>query len=210
MLRIGQRLHDARIGKDLSLDDVAKATKIRPSFLSAIEKGEYQRLPSPTYAQGFVKNYAEFLGLPRRETLALFRREFREDSEYAVLPKTLAGEHAFPLHRIKIQQKMLAFVFVVLLIIGFLFYQYRYAVFSPPLTVDSPKNGVVTTQEIVVLGKTDPKAIVTVNNEAVAIDTDGNFIKKLTVFPGKSEILVKAKNRLNNETVIKREIDVQP
>lgn len=52
--------------KGLSINDAADATKIRMSFISAIERGEYKKLPSGAYIQGFVKNYIEFLGLPKR------------------------------------------------------------------------------------------------------------------------------------------------
>jgi len=89
MVRLGQRLFDERRKRGLSLDEVAAATKIRGSFLSAIEKGDYTKLPSPSYAQGFVLNYATYLGFQRKETLALFRREFDERKEFKVLPKNI-------------------------------------------------------------------------------------------------------------------------
>ncbi|MGH2637780.1 MAG: helix-turn-helix domain-containing protein, partial [Rhabdochlamydiaceae bacterium] len=69
------------------MEEIAAAIKIRPEFLSAIEKGDYQHLPSPAYASGFVTNYAAYLGFPKRETLALFRREFDEQKAYKVLPR---------------------------------------------------------------------------------------------------------------------------
>lgn len=210
MLRVGQRLHNERIKRGLSLDDAAKATKIRPSFLSAIEKGDYHQLPSPAYAQGFVRNYAEYLGLPKREILAIFRREYDEERELRILPKGFTEQKINPFAKIKIQQKVLLIAIVFLFIIGYLFYQYRYAVISPPLRVELPKEGVVTTQEVVVAGKTDPTATVIVNDEAVAVDQNGEFAKKLTIFPGKTTITIRAKNRLNNETVVRRQIDVQP
>ena len=52
MIRVGQLLRDERVRKRLTIEEVAKATKIRTNFLSAIEKGEYKKLPSSAYAQG--------------------------------------------------------------------------------------------------------------------------------------------------------------
>ena len=82
------------------MEDVAKATKIKSQFLSYIEKGNYQKLPSASYAHGFVSNYARFLGLPDEEILALFRREFDEDKAYRVLPKGLEEREEFPIVKI--------------------------------------------------------------------------------------------------------------
>ena len=62
MVPLGKRLLSARTQRKLSLEEVAAATKIKARFLSAIEKGEYEKLPSPAYAKGFVKNYAAYLG----------------------------------------------------------------------------------------------------------------------------------------------------
>jgi len=90
MVPVGQRLQRERIQKKLTIEDVAKATKIKAVFLAAIEKGEYTKLPSPAYAQGFVRNYASYLGLPKGEITALFKREFDEKKAYKVLPDSLA------------------------------------------------------------------------------------------------------------------------
>ncbi len=48
---------------NLSLKEIENATSIRISFLQAIEEGRVDRLISPVYAQGFIKQYASFLGL---------------------------------------------------------------------------------------------------------------------------------------------------
>ena len=73
MVHVGEKLSEERIRRGLTLEEVAKATKIRASFLQAIEKGEYKKLPSGTYVHGFVRNYAKFLGLPEYEILSLFK-----------------------------------------------------------------------------------------------------------------------------------------
>ena len=79
MTRVGEKLYEERIKKGYTLEEVSKATKIKVHFLQAIEKGDYKKLPSGTYAQGFVKNYAGFLKLPEHEMLALFKREYDEE-----------------------------------------------------------------------------------------------------------------------------------
>ena len=79
MKTAGQILRGRRIKKNLKIAQVARATKIRPFYLKALEEDDYQKLPSATSARGFIKNYAEFLGLSSDEVLAIFRRDFSRD-----------------------------------------------------------------------------------------------------------------------------------
>lgn len=58
----GQRLQMARKQAGLSLADVAKGTRIPERHLVAIENGEFNRLPAPTYAVGFARSYARLVG----------------------------------------------------------------------------------------------------------------------------------------------------
>lgn len=210
MIRIGQKLYEQRLRKALTLKEVAKATKIREVFLSAIEKGEYHKLPSGAYAQGFVRNYAEFLGLPKKETLALFRREFDEKRAYKVLPEGFSKKKDFSINKFKFQEMSVAIVVVIFLILTYLIFQYRYAIINPPLEVYSPKeNSLVSSKEINISGKTDLNAMVYINNNPVSIDKEGVFKKNIELFPGKKTIIIKSVNRFGKETVIERHIDVE-
>lgn len=189
MIRIGQKLQEERKIKRLSIEDVAKATKIRPEFLRAIEDGAYARLPSSAYAEGFIRNYAEFLGLPKKDFVALFRREYDEKTQVRVLPKSFARESEFPLKTIKIHQTILLILAFFFIVVGYIIFQYRYAFIPLPLTVVSPKeNEVITAQEVKVSGKTDPSATVYINKLPVSVDNQGVFEKSIDVFPGKTTI----------------------
>ncbi len=203
-------MQQARLEKGLGLDDVAKATKIKTEFLSYIEEGQYQKLPSPSYASGFVRNYARFLGLPDEEILALFRREFDEEKAYKVLPKGFEQAHEFPHARFKIRQAVLLSVVILLLFIGYLLFQYRDAFLNPPLEITSPQEGAVTASQIKVAGKTDPNATVYINGDAVTVDENGNFGKVINVFPGKSTVVVKAVNKFSKQTQESIQINVEP
>lgn len=209
MIRVGQRLRQTRIEKGLSLEDAAQATKIRPSFLSAIERGEYSKLPSSSYALGFVQNYAEYLGLPKREILALFRREFDEEKVYKVLPSGFVKDEPLPKRSFKIHQAVVPAIIALLLLGGFLLYQYRAAFFNPPLTVYTPKDGTVSTADVTVTGKTDSNVTLTINNAPVAVEDDGTFSKIVTTFPGKSQITIRALNKFGKESLVTRNVEVK-
>ncbi len=209
MIRVGQRLYETRLNKNLSIDQVAKATKIRPNFLTAIEKGEYDKLPSFTYAQGFVCNYADFLSLPRDEVLALFRREVDEKKHIKVLPDTLAVPKSSFIPRVYFHQAVVAFILGLTILVGYLGYQLRTMFIPPPLLIESPPDNAQTQSNLLVTGTTDPNATIYVNNESVSINPDGKFSKALTLFPGKNTITVKSKNRFGKETVLERQIVVK-
>ena len=64
---VGDRLRAAREKKKLNLEDVAEQTRIPRRHLEAIESGDWDRLPAPTYTIGFAKSFASAVGLDRNE-----------------------------------------------------------------------------------------------------------------------------------------------
>ncbi len=210
MVRIGHKLQEKRLQKGLTIEEIAQATKIRPSFISAIEKGEYNKLPASTYAQGFVQNYADYLGLPKKETLALFRREFDSERSFRVLPKTLDQQADFPIHKVRVSKMVYLVIVVFLCFAGYLMFQYRGAFINPPLEITTPVDGsVVKAQTIEVRGKTDPAASVYINNDLTSVDSNGIFTKHVEILSGEESITIRAVNTFHKETVIQRSIKVQ-
>jgi len=61
--RLGDMLRSKRKEMNLSLKEVENATSIRSSYLEAIEEGSITHLIAGIYAQGFLKQYASFLGM---------------------------------------------------------------------------------------------------------------------------------------------------
>jgi cytoskeleton protein RodZ len=111
MFELGNSLREARMRQGLDFPQVELATKIRTKYIRALEDEVFEILPSETYVKGFLRSYAEYLGLdgqlyvdeynsryvvgedepvarPRRSTAAR-RPERHVDSRVVVL--TLAG-----------------------------------------------------------------------------------------------------------------------
>jgi cytoskeleton protein RodZ len=65
--KIGQILEKARKERGLTLDEVENATKIRKRYLSGLEREDFGVLPDAVYVQGFLKTYANYLGLDGEE-----------------------------------------------------------------------------------------------------------------------------------------------
>jgi cytoskeleton protein RodZ len=71
----GDILREQREALGLGLAEVAAALRIKPDYLAALEAGRPEKLPGPTYAIGFLRAYAEHLGLDGGEILRRFKQE---------------------------------------------------------------------------------------------------------------------------------------
>lgn len=69
---IGARLREFREEQLLTLEQVAGKTMIQARLLNAIETGKLHQLPEPVYIQGFIKRYADALGLDGTELASAF------------------------------------------------------------------------------------------------------------------------------------------
>ena len=71
----GAMLRQQRETLGLDLADVAAALRIKPAYLMALEAGRADELPGAVYAIGFIRAYADHLGLDNREMLRLFKQQ---------------------------------------------------------------------------------------------------------------------------------------
>ena len=63
MFEIGSSLREARLRQGLDFPEIEQATKIRGKYLRALEDEQFTLLPAETYVKGFLRSYAEYLGL---------------------------------------------------------------------------------------------------------------------------------------------------
>jgi cytoskeleton protein RodZ len=63
MFEIGNSLHEARSRRGIDFPEAELATKIRGKYLRALEDERFELLPAQTYIKGFLRTYAEYLGL---------------------------------------------------------------------------------------------------------------------------------------------------
>lgn len=72
---VGSTLRAAREKRGLTVKDIENETSIRATYIDAIEKGDYDSLPGEVYVKGFIRNYADFLGLNADNLVQEFREE---------------------------------------------------------------------------------------------------------------------------------------
>lgn len=70
---IGEMLKSTREAKDITLQQAEEDTKIRKRYLQALEEDDYDVIPGRVYAKGFLRNYANYLGLNQEEVMLGFK-----------------------------------------------------------------------------------------------------------------------------------------
>jgi cytoskeletal protein RodZ len=75
LTELGNRLKEARLAKDMSLDDLQKVTKIQKRYLAGIEDGDYSMMPGKFYVRAFIKQYAEAVGIEPEEIFEQYKND---------------------------------------------------------------------------------------------------------------------------------------
>jgi cytoskeletal protein RodZ len=89
MTTIGETLKQSRLDRNLTIKSASEATAIRARYLEALESDDFDSLPSPVQAKGFLRIYADYLGLDSKALLA----DLRGDSPpVESLPADLTGQ----------------------------------------------------------------------------------------------------------------------
>lgn len=103
MNEIGDLLRRTREAQGLTLEEISDMTKISVRYLEAIESGDYSVIPAKVYAQGFIRNYANVLGLDGAELSARFGRT--ERSLYAGALDDLATARVGRMQRAQVERR---------------------------------------------------------------------------------------------------------
>jgi len=75
MGELGTRLRQQREARGLTIEDAERDTRISRRYLQALEAEQFEVIPAPVYARGFLRSYSQYLGLDPQATLALFPRD---------------------------------------------------------------------------------------------------------------------------------------
>jgi cytoskeletal protein RodZ len=112
---LGETLRQARLDKGVSIGEAARDTRIRRSYLEALEAEDYAALPPPVYTRGFVRTYAEYLGLNAPAMVELFQPTARHQPGPALRPALphVAIPRQIPLRPVLYTVGGLAFVLMV-------------------------------------------------------------------------------------------------
>jgi cytoskeletal protein RodZ len=90
MFEIGSSLREARERRGLQLTDVQRETRIRVRYLQALEEERFDLLPGEAYVKGFLRSYADALGLESRLYLDEYSARFAHVEETDFVPRPTA------------------------------------------------------------------------------------------------------------------------
>lgn len=211
---LGEKLAKKRAALGYDIKEVERATRIRAKHLEFMEAGEWEMLPPDVYVRGFLKNYAAFLKLDPAKVTRVYVKErgitenVKKISQPALQTPKKPQKSKSP--KIIITPKRLAIgsaILGALLIILYIGWQVSILAAPPKLEVKAPgENTKVTEQQIIVEGKTDAGADVSINEVPIGVDPEGNFKEKVSLQDGVNLVKVSSKNKLGKTTQITRTV----
>jgi transcriptional regulator with XRE-family HTH domain len=86
VFEIGSNLREARMRQKLELADVERATRIRARYLMALEEERFDIFPGTAYAKGFLRTYADHLGLDAQRFVDEYNSRFAQEEELQAAP----------------------------------------------------------------------------------------------------------------------------
>lgn len=204
---IGEQLHHARVGRNLSVLDVAQRTRISSRFIDSLEHGAYKELPGPVYVRKYVRELCLIYALPFERLAEQLSREqsASQPKEIRLSPKDSSRPLWIP--------SLIRWggVAVVVAVIGAYFtWQVVRLLTPPPLTVIQPAQDIVLDiQLVVVKGSTQPGAQVTINGEAANVSEQGEFEEEVALRPGLNRLEIVAQTKYSSQSIIVRQIVVE-
>lgn len=212
MLTAGTLLKRERIAQGFSIEDVAAATKINKAYIAALEKDTFEKFPSSVYAKGFLQSYAKFLNIDVGKVIALYRRTIGETTSNDVRPT--AETIRQPKFILTPSVIVVSFIVcVVILTVGYLFYQFYNFQKPPSLVIERPEqNSTYEDPDITIAGSTDPGMFITFNDEPVHVQEDGSFEASVTLSSGSNTIIVKSRHpdNIGKEAVLTLNVEYEP
>jgi hypothetical protein len=203
METLGEYLSAVRQNLGLDIEEVAAKTNIKPKFLRDLETGNFASLPPPVYVQGFLKE----LSLLYRLELEVLIKQYKKEINILQQVGKRQNEKILGIRgyfkNIIITPKFISLsvgVAFVLLTIIYIIWQVLSINRTPGLEIFEPTDRQVISESFVnIRGKTDPGMILTVNDQNIFVDSEGNFKSQLGLATGLTELTFTAKNKFDKE-----------
>jgi cytoskeletal protein RodZ len=103
VFEIGNSLREARLRQSLDFPEIEQGTKIRGKYLRALEDEQFDVLPAQTYVKGFLRSYAEYLGLDGQLYVDEFNSRFVVGEEE---PQSRPRRSAPPSRGVQVQSRV--------------------------------------------------------------------------------------------------------
>ncbi len=209
----GELLKKRRKEMEISIKEVSEKLKVKADYLSDLEENNYDKLPPDVYVKGFIKSYAELVGLDAQEMADLYNKEkaIGKKIENKKQFGKKAEKRKFSISRYIIITPKILTIFSTLIILSiagyYLFHQLSSFNSAPYLFVSNPiADQSQNKSEIEVKGQVEKGASLKINGEDVFVDSDGNFRQVIMLKPGSNVLNIEAVNRFNKTAKLTRNI----
>ncbi len=88
MATLGDQLRAAREARGATASEAAMATRMKVQAIEALEANDYSRVAAPTYAKGFIRLYAEYLGLESAPLIQLYEEHYMPRTRAPILAES--------------------------------------------------------------------------------------------------------------------------
>ncbi len=145
MFEIGNSLREARVRQHLELTEIELATKIRSRYLRALEEETFDALPAQTYVKGFLRTYADYLGLDGQLYVDEFNSRFGVDGEEPSEPVMVRRTSHVRRHHRRLERRWVIFALAGIgALFAFVIAAWK---FSGPSDEQVPNLGTTTTTQ---------------------------------------------------------------
>jgi len=215
---LGDSLRQQREKRGITLDQAAADTRIREKFLKALEDGDLQSLPGAVYTKGFLRNYAEYLGLDDEESVVQFHQERggppAETKRRFAPMKPVGGRSLVFTPTVFVPVVVIG---LIVLFVGYLYYQFTSFAVAPALDVTEPATDAIAQDaSFIVKGHTVPAGRVTIQvfpGPLTLADihpaADGTFSAPVTLTAGSNHIVVEVLDPSGKVSKVNRSVILQ-
>ncbi len=203
---LGDYLKQIREKLNLDIKTVSLLTQIKPGFLENLEAGKYDKLPADVYIRGFIKNLSQVYRIEEKVLVEQFEKEHGFSSEYASRAKLYPRQLLLTPRTIFV----IATIIIFLGAFGYVASQISSVLTPPKLVINEPSSDQnVSGNSIVIAGNAEIGSEVSINDQAVFLDQNGQFNENVILSEGINQIEITAKNKFNKISKVTRKISAQ-
>lgn len=204
---LGEQLRLARQKKGVTLAEASKKIHIRQEYLQALENNDHRLLPSGLYGRQFLKEYCRYLQLNIKKIIKHSPPTETASDQNPFSQKILRKSKFFIFPRL-IRNLSLALLFIICLL--YLLIYFRRLIMPPKLALEYPdKNLFIFTPNLEIRGYSEPETEIKINEKIIMSTQDGHFIQEIKLKNGLNNVIISAKKKYGQASVIQRQILVE-
>jgi cytoskeletal protein RodZ len=183
--KVGAMLKEMRLQKGLKIAEISKHLCIRKHYIEAIEESDYKEIPAFPYGIGFIRSYANFLGLNGENIVDLYKEETQGDKTKDSKVLEPQKDAVMP----EIRYLLISILAIILIYVVWMVFNSKEEAIVENI---AEQNSVVLNEEAVVVEEFNVNNEVLVEDASGVISVENNNDENQIVVSGTASALVKA------------------